>query len=552
MSDNKSSLTKWLPLIGAALIAGGVWIGFMLGGGHRPSAAQDKLNRLFEIIEDKYVDEINLDSLVEMTIPQILKNLDPHSSYIPYSDLEKVNGELESTFGGIGIQFQVMNDTICVVEVISGGPSEKVGIMAGDRIIGVDSIDIVKRHITDEDVRSMLRGPKGTEVSVTIKRNNSPKPLKFDIVRGDIPVTSVDASYMITDSIGYVKVSRFARNTYNEFLQAISDLRYRGAKSYILDLRGNGGGFMEPAIMMVNEFLDPYSTIVMTKGRNDSENSVVYSDGTGTFASADLVVLVDEFSASSSEIFAGAIQDNDRGLIIGRRSFGKGLVQSPFEFPDSSAMRLTVQRYYTPSGRCIQKDFKRGRTDDYEEEIVERYNRGEIFSADSIKLKTDDIFKTRSGRTVYGGGGIMPDVFVPSDTSGVSSYYINVSNAGLLTKYAYEMADLNRDEFSKAKNVKELTAMLPSDATLLRSFVQYAVQHGVPARWYYINISSGLIVNQLKALIARDVLGVHAFYEIFNTRDNTISEALRLINEGAARTPVGQESDDNPQMPQSK
>ena len=215
-------------------------------------------------------------------------------------------------------------------------------------------------------------------------------------------------------------------------------------------------------------------------------------------------------------------------------------------------MRLTVQRYYTPSGRCIQKDFKRGRTDDYEEEIVERYNRGEIFSADSIKLKTDDIFKTRSGRTVYGGGGIMPDVFVPSDTSGVSSYYINVSNAGLLTKYAYEMADLNRDEFSKAKNVKELTAMLPSDATLLRSFVQYAVQHGVPARWYYINISSGLIVNQLKALIARDVLGVHAFYEIFNTRDNTISKALRLINEGAARTPVGQESDDNPQMPQSK
>lgn len=535
-SNNKFS--KWFPLIAAILLAGGVWIGFLIGGGHRLTDAQKKVNDLFEIISEQYVDEIDLDSLLESQIPGLMKALDPHSSYIPVKDLEKVNGELEGSFGGIGIQFQVMNDTICVVEVIAGGPSERVGIQPGDRIIAVDSVDIIKRHISDEDVRNMLRGKKDTTVSVKIKRNNSPKILEFNIVRGDIPMTSVDASYMLNDSTGYVKVNRFSRTTYSEFLQSISDLRYRGAKSLVIDLRGNGGGFMEPAILMANEFLPAYCNIVMTKGRNASDNSTVISDGTGAFGDTKLVVLVDEFTASASEIFAGAIQDNDRGLIVGRRSFGKGLVQRSISLPDSSEIRLTVQRYYTPSGRCIQKDYTRGSSDLYDEEIVERYNRGEVFSADSIIFKDNEIFKTAGGRTVYGGGGIMPDHFVPSDTSGITNYYINVNNAGLLMKYAYELADLNREEFSKAKNVEELMKMLPSDNTLLQSFVRYAVQNGVPARYYYINISSGLIVNQLKALIARDIFGFDEFYQIYNKTDKTVNEAVRLLNEGQADVPV--------------
>lgn len=536
--NHNNHLTKWLPLIGALLIVGGMWLGYELAGNRAQRPFQEKLNKLYDIIENDYVDAIDLDSLLETQIPSLLKSLDPHSSYIPAEDLETVNGELEGSFGGIGIQFQVMNDTICVVEVITGGPAEKVGVLAGDRIITVDTVDLIHRNISDEDVRTMLRGEKGTSVSIKVKRANATKPLVFNITRGDIPVTSVDASYMIEPTVGYVKVNRFSRTTFGEFLHAISQLKYHGAESMIVDLRGNGGGYMEPAILMANEFLPAYSKIVMTKGRNESENSTVVSDGTGAFVDMPLVVLVDEFTASSSEIFSGAIQDNDRGLIVGRRTFGKGLVQRPIMLPDSSEVRLTVQRYYTPSGRCIQKNFQRGQADKYDEEIIDRYSRGEIFNADSINFKTDEMFTTLNGRTVYGSGGIMPDVFVPSDTTGYSSYYVNVSNAGLLQKYAYELADLNREEFAKAKTVDDLLKMLPSDATLLQSFVSYAAQKGIPARWHYINISSGLIVNYLKALIARDTLGFSASYEIYNSRDKVIDEALKLLSEGQAEIPV--------------
>lgn len=536
--NHNNHLTKLLPLIGALLIVGGMWLGYELAGNRAQRPFQEKLSKLYDIIENDYVDAIDLDSLLETQIPSLLKSLDPHSSYIPAEDLETVNGELEGSFGGIGIQFQVMNDTICVVEVITGGPAEKVGVLAGDRIITVDTVDLIHRNISDEDVRTMLRGEKGTSVSIKVKRANATKPLVFNITRGDIPVTSVDASYMIEPTVGYVKVNRFSRTTFGEFLHAISQLKYHGAESMIVDLRGNGGGYMEPAILMANEFLPAYSKIVMTKGRNESENSTVVSDGTGAFVDMPLVVLVDEFTASSSEIFSGAIQDNDRGLIVGRRTFGKGLVQRPIMLPDSSEVRLTVQRYYTPSGRCIQKNFQRGQADKYDEEIIDRYNRGEIFNADSINFKTDEMFTTLNGRTVYGSGGIMPDVFVPSDTTGYSSYYVNVSNAGLLQKYAYELADLNREEFAKAKTVDDLLKMLPSDATLLQSFVSYAAQKGIPARWHYINISSGLIVNYLKALIARDTLGFSASYEIYNSRDKVIDEALKLLSEGQAEIPV--------------
>lgn len=534
--NNRSN--KWLPLLAAVMLVIGLWLGVMLGGSHRQVGGEAKLHAFLDVLKNEYVDDIDIDSLIEVQLPQLLKSLDPHSAYISAADRSAVNGELEGSFGGVGIQFQVINDTICVVEVISGGPAEKVGILPGDRIIGVDTVDIVGRHISDEDVRSMLRGEKDTKVTVRIKRSNSSKIHSYDIIRGDIPMTSVDSKYMLNDSTGYVKVNRFARNTYGEFLQAIAALRVKGANSFVIDLRGNGGGYMEPAILMANEFLPGGSKIVMTKGRCESDNTTVYSDGSGDFTDADIVVLIDEFSASASEIFAGAIQDNDRGLIIGRRSFGKGLVQRGIELPDSSEVRLTVQRYYTPSGRCIQKDFKRGNSEEYDEEIIERYNRGEIFNADSVIFNPNATFSTLNGRTVYGSGGIMPDIFVPSDTTGMSSYYINVSNAGLLHRYAYEISDLNREEFSKAKNVSQLLQMLPSDSMLLQSFVNYAVQNGVAARWHYINISSSLIVNNLKALIARDILGFDASFEIINKTDKVVKEALKRLSEGQAGAPV--------------
>lgn len=529
---NKSRLYVWAPLIGAVLFVGGLWVGYLIAGGDRMTPDQEKLQDIYRIIEEEYVDEISTDSLIEMTIPELLKNLDPHSMYIARKDLDRVNRDLESSFYGVGIQFQLMSDTICVVEIVPGGPAERAGMMAGDRIVAVDGRPMTGKKITTDDVLSTLRGDKDTKVTLTVRRSGSHKPLKFELTRGEIPSKSVTASYMTDGDIGYVRVSKFAQNTYAEFLQAINSLRTRGAKSFILDLRGNSGGLLDQAILMANEFLDPYSPIVATKGRNELENANWVADGTGTFNDVPLIVLTDEFSASSSEIVTGAIQDNDRGLVIGRRTFGKGLVQRAITLPDSSQMRLTVQRYYTPSGRCIQKTFTRGENDSYESEILDRYANGEIFSADSIKFDPAKVFSTAGGRKVYGGGGITPDVFIPSDTTGYSSYYLAVANAGLLQKFAYEYADLNRAELSKAKDVQQLLRKLPGRDLLLSAFVRYAVTNGVPARWYYINISANLIVNQLRALIAGDILGTNAYYEIFNANDPAVRRAVEEIHSG--------------------
>lgn len=526
-----SRLKIWLPLLGALLAVGGMWVGYLLADGDRLSPAQEKLNTIFELIEDEYVDEVSPDSLIEMTIPELLKNLDPHSVYIPAKDFDRLGRELDGSFYGIGIQFQIMNDSICVVEVISGGPAERVGVMAGDRIIAVDG-KVIGKDVNNDDVMSMLRGDKDTKVRISVKRANSKKPIEFEIVRGEIPSVSVDAAYIMDGNIGYIRISKFAANTFSEFLQSMVTLAADGAESFIVDLRGNSGGLIDQAILMANEFLEPMRTIVEVKGRNPHDDANWLADGTGSFTDQPLVVLVDEFTASSSEIFAGAIQDNDRGLIIGRRSFGKGLVQRPVMLPDSSQIRLTVQRYYTPSGRCIQKDYTRGNNDNYEHEIIDRMEKGELFSADSVKFEGKDIFQTMAGRTVYGGGGIMPDVFVPSDTAGITSYYIQVANAGLLNKFAYEYADLNRSDLSKAKDVGQLLKLLPSDGILLASFARYASQNGVPQRWYYINISAQLIVNQLKALIARDILGFSAYFEISNTVDPAVDKAVKQIREG--------------------
>ena len=534
--NNKPLIYRWFPLIGAALIVGGMWLGFLLAGGDRMTPGQEKLQSIYKIIEEEYVDDIETDSLIEMTIPALLRNLDPHSMYVAREELDRVNRDLESSFFGIGIQFQLMNDTICVVEVVPGGPAERVGMMPGDRIVAVDGKSMTGKSITNEDVLSTLRGEKDTKVKLTVRRSGASKPLKFEITRGEIPSVSVNAAYMLDKETGYLRVTKFAANTYAEFLQALNSLRNKGAKNFVLDLRGNSGGLLDQAILIANEFLPPYRSIVQTKGRKELENANWLADGTGSFAEEPLVVLIDEFSASSSEIVAGAIQDNDRGLVIGRRSFGKGLVQRQISLPDSSQLRLTVQRYYTPSGRCIQKDFTRGQNDSYDSEVFDRYANGEIFSADSVKFDPEKVFSTIGGRKVYGGGGIMPDVFVPSDTTGYSSYYLSVANAGLLQKFAYEYADLNRADLSKAKNVNELLRLLPSRDVLLSAFIHYAVGNGVPARWYYINISASLIVNQLRALIAGDILGQSAYYEIFNQSDSVVKEAMKQIKQGVSQS----------------
>ncbi len=528
-----------LPVVAAAMLAAGLWAGRYLTLRDREDRALDKLTEVFDMVTDCYVDDVDTDSLVELTLPQLIHNLDPHSAYIAASDRKIADRDLESSFYGIGIQFQLLNDSLYIVEVISGGAAESAGILAGDRIIEVDGREISGSDLTNESVFTMLRGEKDSTVDVKVKRKNSAKPLSFELVRGEIPVSPVDAEYMANDSIGYVKIGKFSDNTYSEFLQALGRLRHRGAKAFVIDLRGNGGGYMNPAVLMANEFFDSPAIIVMTRGRNFSDNSVLATDLTGSFGTEQLVVLIDEFTASASEIFAGAIQDNDRGLIIGRRSFGKGLVQRSFDMPDSSQIRLTVQRYYTPSGRCIQKGYTPGKNVDYESEIFERYNRGEVFSADSMRRDSTDVYRTRHGREVFGGGGIIPDIFVPSDTSGVTNYYVAVANADLLQKFAYEYCDLNRENLDAANSLDALLSKLPSDPVLLQSFVNYAsTEGGIRPRWYYINISQDLIVNQIKAIIARDILGFSAYFELMNRRDPVVNEAISRIERGEAATPV--------------
>lgn len=528
----------WLPLIIASALAIGIAVGVVLNSRMHLSSGQEKLGEILSLINNDYVDEVSIDSLIEQSLPDLIANLDPHSNYIPAKDLKAVNDELEGSFSGIGISFTMFTDTITVNEVIPGGPSEKAGILPGDRIVSINDSVVAGMGIAQTDIVKRLRGMKGSVVKLGIRRSTSKKPLTFEVTRGDIPLNSVDAAYMISPETGYIKVNKFGRTTYDEFLTALARLTASGAGSFIVDLRGNGGGFLEMAIMMANEFLPIGSPIVETRGRHESENSAIASDGNGSFQNAGLVVLLDEYSASASEIFAGAMQDNDRALIVGRRSFGKGLVQRQITLPDSSAVRLTVQRYYTPSGRCIQKDYRLGERGAYEQDITKRYEHGEFFASDSIHLNKEVEYHTIGGRKVYGGGGIMPDVFVPNDTVGISSYYINVLNAGLLQKFAFQYTDRRRETLSKAANLSELLRLLPSDEELLQQFVSYASSNGVPARWYYINISHRLIVNYLKALIASDTLGRETYYQVANTDDTTVQRALRELTEGRATAPI--------------
>lgn len=530
-----------MPLIIATSLSLGIWIGSAFLGGIKPgdSIIYDKLHTIMTYIDDQYVDEISTDSLIEKALPDILAQLDPHTAYIPASDLQAMNDELDGSFSGIGITFNMLTDTITVLEVISGGPSEKVGIMAGDRIIAIDDSLVAGQKWSQERVIRSLRGPKDSIVNLSIKRNSAAEPIQFTVTRGDIPVTSIDACYMLDESTGFLKINKFGKNTFDEFLNSMVLLQSNGASNLILDLRGNGGGYMEPAILMANQFLSRGDLIVSTRGRKSSMNSDTQADGTGSFKNIQLAVLLDEYSASASEIFAGAIQDNDRGLIIGRRSFGKGLVQQQIDLPDQSAMRLTVARYYTPSGRCIQKSYTPGNTINYMNEIADRYSHGEGFSADSMHIDKSQIYHTTSGRKVYGGGGIIPDVYVPGDTTGLSNYYIDIFNAGLLQKFAFRYTDSNRARLEESSNVQELLKNMPSDESLLQEFVRYAkTEAGIPPRWYYINISRNLIVSQLKALIARDVLGTSAYYEVINSSDTPVRRAFEELQLGNAAAPI--------------
>ena len=534
--SNPKRLTVWLPVIIGESVVAGIFIGGIFSGKNYLADSDRKLNTILNLIQQEYVDTVDIDELVENSIPKILTNLDPHSMYISAKELSSVNDELEGNFSGIGISFMVMSDTIRIIEVISGGPSEKVGLLPGDRIVAINDTSCI--GIKDEDVKKQLRGIKDTKVKLGIKRSTSKKILNFTVTRGDIPVSTIDAAYMIDKITGYVKLNKFGKKAYQEFLTEMLMLRSQGAERFIIDLRGNGGGLMQPALLIANEFLPENNLIVFTKGREKKNDEQIWSDGMGSFKDEELVVLIDEYTASSSEILAGAIQDNDRGLIIGRRSFGKGLIQQQIPLPDSSAIRLTIARYYTPSGRCIQKDFKRGDENQYSLEVYDRYNHGEIFSKDSIKVNEDNEYYTVSGRKVYGGGGIIPDIFVPSDTAGISQYYINVANAGLLQKFAYQYTDINREALSKMSDYTELLRRLPSNDALLWDFVSFAVDNGVAARWYYINQSRDLILTRLKALIARDVFGNEAFYPIYNSKDNNIDAAMKAFKKNKAKFPI--------------
>lgn len=488
-----------------------------------------KVGELLSLIDGQYVDEVPIDSLTDEVMAEIVAKLDPHSVYIPAKDLEAVNSELEGSFSGIGVQFNIQNDTVMIVSVISGGPSEKVGLMAGDRLIKVNDTAFVGQGvISNEKVMRKLRGPKGTEVKLGIKRQGTKEMLSYIVARGEIPINSVTVAYIIEPGIGFIGLNNnFGQNTYNEFLHAIAELRAKGARKYIIDLRENSGGLMDVAIQMINEFLPKGQMIVYSEGKA-YPRAEAKANGSGTCINNPLVVLIDEFSASASEIFAGAIQDNDRGMIIGRRSFGKGLVQTQIPFSDGSAVRLTVARYYTPSGRSIQKPYEIGKGQDYEMDLIRRIEHGEFDSKDSIHMTDTLTFKTAKGRIVHGGGGIMPDIFVPRDTSQYSPYLTKVVNYGYTYQYAFQYTDRNRDKLKQYKTWQEMDKYLSSQ-NLLNEFIAFASEKGVPANQREINISKNLIQNQIKSYVVRNILGENNFFPLLNTTDETVKRALEEL-----------------------
>ncbi|MBQ6078775.1 MAG: S41 family peptidase [Muribaculaceae bacterium] len=528
----------WLPIAISLAVVVGLFIGNRISPNNYAADNDRKVNAILNLINQDYVDSTNINDLIEMSIPEILSNLDPHTTYMSAEELRASAENASGSISDIGIQFEMTKDTAMVIEVIPGSPSSKAAIMPGDLILSINDEDVTGGKASKGAIAKQLRGPKGSQVKLGIKRRNTAKTMTFNVTRGDIPVNTVDAHYMIDKNTGYLKINQFGRNTFKEFLRAMKSLESEGASRYIIDLRGNGGGFMEVALRMANEFLPAGKPIVYTKGRYKRDSNEAWSEGNGSFQDAELAVLIDEFSASASEIFAGAMQDNDRGLIVGCRSYGKGLVQKEFILPDSSAIRLTTARYYTPSGRCIQKLFKRGENEEYDNELMERYLRGEMINPDSIKFDKSQMFKTAHGRTVYGGGGIIPDIFVPLDNGGLNNYYNEVESAGLLHQFAFNLCNDNRQGLSKMSDYKQFLRMAPSDESILKDFADFASANGIAPRWYYINQSHDMIVTKIKALIAREIFGSQAYYPILNRNDKTVQTALKALNKHKAVFPI--------------
>jgi carboxyl-terminal processing protease len=516
------------PIILGVVLIVGIVIGFKLNKGNVRTSLlvnpkTDKLTSVLKYIEDDYVDTIRMEKLVEQALPAVLKNLDPHSIYIPASEFQSLNEPLEGGFDGIGVQYNVTKDTVVVINPVKGGPSERLGVLAGDRIIKINGRIVAGVKFPQDSVPKLLKGPTGTKVKIGVKRSGVNELIDFEITRAKIPIYSIDVSYMPTNDIGYIKITTFAKTTYHEFLKAVVKLKGMGMKKLILDLRGNSGGYMDAATDIADEFLDSTKLIVYTQGKSRSRQNIFSTPG-GECVNEKVIVLIDEFSASASEILAGAIQDNDRGTIIGRRSFGKGLVQEQVFFKDGSALRLTTARYYTPSGRSIQKHYNPG-DDEYFNDISNRFRHGEFQQADSIKFADSLKFHTVGGRIVYGGGGIMPDIFIPMDTTGISPYLTKVANRNLIYRFAFEFTDKHRNEVRSIKDFESVKKFL-SSFDLLKEFIAYAQKNGVQANAKQIDHSKFILETQLKAVIARNIIDNDGFYPYILEVDETLQKAI--------------------------
>jgi carboxyl-terminal processing protease len=514
----------------ACSITAGIIIGIYLPGRSNFSEKSsiriksDKIEDVLDIIESSYVDTVNRKELVEAAIPAILRKLDPHSVYISAKDLKRANEPLEGNFEGIGISFNMLTDTILVISTIPGGPSEKTGLEAGDKILYVNDSLVAGKNIDDNDVLSILRGPRGSVVNVKVLRKGFKDLLLFSITRDKIPIYSVDVAYMPTKNTGYIRINNFAVTTFDEFMRGLRELKSQGMTKLIIDLRGNSGGVMETAVQIANQFLKQGQLIVYHEGRKMPRRES-RATGNGEFETGDLVILIDEWSASASEILAGAIQDNDRGTIIGRRSFGKGLVQEPVEFPDGSGMRLTIARYYTPTGRSIQKPYNNG-YDEYFNDLNIRYGRGEFEVSDSIHFADSLKFITPGGRIVYGGGGIMPDLFVPVDTTEITPYFLKVRP--LIYQFSLKYTENNRENLKKYTEPGELEKYLDKQQ-LIRQFSDFTQKNGIKSDPHGLRNSERLIHTQLKAYIARNILDNKGFYPIWENIDTTLKYAIRYL-----------------------
>lgn len=519
-----------LPFILCMGLAAGVFIGASMNTKKTSGDVGKDVQKLREVltyIENKYVDEIKTDKLVDESIQHLLSKLDPHSVYIPASDRIQANEELRGNFDGIGVEFNIFQDTIVVISPLSGGPSEALGILSGDKIVKVDDKDVAGIGITSADVMKLLKGPSGTEVKVTIVRNGTKEPLEFNIIRDKIPQKSLEVAYMVDHEVGYIKISRFAATTYDEFSEALEMLKSKGMKKLVLDLQSNGGGYMNVAIQMADDFLKDGKKIVYTNGKDTSLNTDATSTDRGNFENGDVILLVNEWSASASEIVAGALQDNDRALIVGRRTYGKGLVQSPFDLSDGSELRLTISRYYTPSGRSIQKPYDDD--EEYSLDILSRYKKGEFFHADSIKFSDSLKYITQNGRTVYGGGGIMPDYFIPLDTT-LNSHYLNeLYSSNSMYEYAFTYAEKNKAALEK-KGFDAFYASFVVNDQMLNDLVKIGQRKKVKPDYEELNEQKKLFQIHVKAQIARKMWGNEGLYPIMNETNEIFQQALKLFD----------------------